>query len=213
MVELSRRGAADAATAAATHSGEARQFAATMPSVSDCEEALLVATTKLERVTELEAVLEKAESLLSSAEQAVQRNIAPVISAFVGPRLEKVTRGRYSEVTVNPADLAVGVVDASHTPRRATSLSHGTAEQVYFLLRAALASVLCNSDEPAPLLLDDVTVQSDRERTRGILEVLHDLSATHQIVLFTQEDDVLQWAEQNLKEPVDLLHRIPPAHL
>jgi uncharacterized protein YhaN len=49
-----------------------------------------------------------------------------------------------------------------------------------------------------PLVLDDVTVQSDPERTRAILELLHGLSTERQIVLFTQEPEVVQWATENL---------------
>lgn len=210
MLETAREAAEGAANEAAAKRGQAGQFAAKLRSVSDCEEAVLEASTRLERISELDAVLKKTEELLSEAEESVQRNVAPVISAFVGPRLERVTRGRYSRVTVNPADLTVTVFDGAQTPRRATGLSHGTAEQVYFLLRAALAEVLGNPDEPAPLLLDDVTVQSDRERTRGILEVLHDLSVEHQVVLFTQEDDVLEWARENLQEPGHMLHELQP---
>lgn len=65
-------------------------------------------------------------------------------------------------------------------------LSHGTAEQVY-LLRLALAEHLCATGESAPLLLDDVTVQADGDRARGMLELLHALSAERQVVLFSQE--------------------------
>ena len=82
--------------------------------------------------------------------------------------------------------------------RNATLLSHGTAEQIYLLLRIALAEHLTRKGESCPLLLDEVTVQSDRERTARILELLHALSAERQIVLFTQEEDVRDWARSNL---------------
>lgn len=41
-------------------------------------------------------------------------------------------------------------------------------------------------------MLDDVTVQSDPGRTRGILQLLQRLSAERQIILFTQEPEVVQ---------------------
>jgi uncharacterized protein YhaN len=72
-------------------------------------------------------------------------------------------------------------------------LSHGTAEQIYLLLRAALAQLLCKPGEPCPLLLDDVTVHCDAERKRAMLETLHRLSADRQIIMCSQEEAVLQW--------------------
>ncbi len=47
-------------------------------------------------------------------------------------------------------------------------LSAGTADQVYLLLRVALAQHLATTGETCPLLLDGVTAQSDDERTREL---------------------------------------------
>ena len=88
--------------------------------------------------------------------------------------------------------------------------AHGTTEQLYLLLRVALAQHLASTEETAPLILDDVTVQSDRERTWAVLDLLHEVSEQRQVVLFTQEDEVLSWAERELREPHDLLVTLPP---
>lgn len=71
-------------------------------------------------------------------------------------------------------------------------------EQIYLLLRIALAEHLTKKGERCPLLLDEVTVQSDRERTARILDLLHALTSERQIVLFTQEEDVRDWAKARL---------------
>jgi uncharacterized protein YhaN len=99
---------------------------------------------------------------------------------------------------VDPEDLNVRVRLPNGSLQPAHLLSHGTAEQVYLLLRVAMAERLTKPDEVCPLILDDVTVQSDGERTRTILETLHAVSAERQIILFTQEEDVLSWAETTL---------------
>ena len=49
------------------------------------------------------------------------------------------------------------------------------------------------ADERAPLVLDDVTVQSDRQRKEAILELLRDVSKERQVILFTQELEVVSW--------------------
>ena len=56
-----------------------------------------------------------------------------------------------------------------------------------------LAEHLAKPGEVIPLILDDVTVQCDTTRTARLLEILHRVSRDRQVILFTQEDDVLQW--------------------
>ena len=78
------------------------------------------------------------------------------------------------------------------------------------MLGIALTQHLATTGESAPIILDDVTVQSDAERTIEILDLLHDLSVAHQIVLFSQEDEVLQSAEEKLAPPSGRLIRLKP---
>ncbi len=188
---------------ASTEEGRCAQFARSMPSVSEAEESFEAAKEDLVQVRALEAVLDRTVEYLSAAQRDVQRDIAPVLSQLVEPRLSQLTGGRYARLTIDPANLEVSVVDSTGAHRPAGRLSHGTTEQVYLLLRVALAEVFGKSGESVPLLLDDVTVESDRVRTEAILLLLHELSTSHQIVLFTQEDDVLEWAKVNLRGPND----------
>ena len=62
--------------------------------------------------------------------------------------------------------------------------------------------------ETAPLLLDEVTAQSDPERKRRMLDVLHALSADRQVILFSHDDEVVAWAASSLREPRDRLIRL-----
>jgi uncharacterized protein YhaN len=66
-----------------------------------------------------------------------------------------------------------------------------------------------HAGETCPLILDEVTVQCDRERTRALLECLRAVSRERQVILFTQEEDVVEWAGANLREEEgDLLVRL-----
>jgi uncharacterized protein YhaN len=67
----------------------------------------------------------------------------------------------------------------------------------------AIAEQLTEENEPGFLVLDDVTVQSDDPRTIEFLEILHGLSEDRQIIFFTQETVVADWARENLKSPRD----------
>jgi DNA repair protein SbcC/Rad50 len=178
--------------------------------VAEAEEALERAEAEERRLRALDATLATAYDFLSEAKRRVHRDIAPKLQASVAGRLPSITIGRYREVTVDPATLEVKVGEAGGEWRPATLLSHGTAEQVYLLLRLAMAEHLCTSGESAPLLLDDVTVQADAERTQGILDLLHEISGERQVVLFTQEEDVVDWAERQLIGPRDAVTSLKP---
>lgn len=87
--------------------------------------------------------------------------------------------------------------------READRLSYGTAEQVYLLLRAALAQYLVTTGESCPLILDDPTAYADTPRTVAILQVLHHLSADRQVIIFSHDIHVLAWAREILHNPRD----------
>lgn len=143
-------------------------------------------------------VLETARTFLAAAQERVHHDIAPILASKVRDRLARVTGGRYDEASVDPETLNVQVRDAEGRWRNAELLSHGTAEQVYLLLRVAMAEILTEDGVNCPLLFDDSTVQSDPQRTWAILDVLHEVSGEHQVIVFSQEDDVIEWAQDHL---------------
>ena len=198
------------ALAAATRArGEADQRARMQPSVPEAEEALAAAEAELTRVTSLSRTLDRTRQFLESAEQHVHRDIAPTLGRAVERWLPRVTTRRYSKALVDPETLEVRVASGDGPWRDAALLSHGTTEQLYLLLRVALADRLTSPGTTCPLILDDVTAHLDAERTVAVLDMLRTLSGERQVILFSQEVDVLAWAEANLGEPESRLVRLP----
>jgi len=189
--------------------GELRVLSADLPAVPDAEERVAAARRELERVKELAEVIDQTLVLLTAAERRVHRDLAPVLAAAIQRWLPQVSGGAYLEAGVNPRDLSVEVKEArSGQWRDARLLSEGTREQIYLLLRVAMAQHLVSTRETAPLLLDEVTVQSDGVRKRELLAVLHALSADRQVILFTHDDDVINWATTALNPARDKLIRL-----
>ncbi|HET6744670.1 MAG TPA: hypothetical protein VFH90_02345, partial [Candidatus Limnocylindria bacterium] len=183
-----------------------------LPSVPEAEEAAMAASADLQRVSSLATSIDTTIRLLRAAEERVHRDLAPILGQALARWLPSVSGGRYSEVSVDPSNLAVRVKEASTGQwRNARLLSEGTREQIYLLLRVAMAQHLVTTGERAPLILDEVTAQSDGERKRELLEVLHQLSGERQVILFTHDDDVLAWADDSLHEPDDRLVKLAPA--
>jgi recombinational DNA repair ATPase RecF len=190
-------------------SGELRLLASTLPNVAEVEERASAARIELLRVQDLAAVIDETLTLLETAERRVHRDLAPILTASVQRHLPAITGGAYVEVGMNPRDLSVDVKEARTGQwRDARLLSEGTREQIYLLLRVAMAEHLVTTHDMAPLLLDEVTAQADSERKRHVLDVLHELSADRQVILFSHDDDVVAWAADSLSEPRDRLIRL-----
>ena len=182
-----------------TARGELTEFESGLPDVAEAEETLEAAQRELERVEQLDRTLNSTIGFLEAAQESVHQDIAPVLRDTVKEHLSRVTGGRYHDCRIDPQSLIVEVADAEGRWRQAKRLSHGTAEQLYLLLRLALAQHLTKpAGEICPLILDDAVSAADGERKRALLEVLLAISESVQVILFTHEDDVRAWAEERL---------------
>ena len=193
--------AKDAASVAADAETLARARAQDVPNIPEAEEELDSAQQELDRVTRLSQTLTLTLDFLRRAEERVHRDIAPLLAAGLRRWISNVTQGRYTDARVDPRDLSVQVLGPDNEWRDARQLSHGTAEQIYLLLRAVLAERLATTGETCPLILDDVLVQSDRARKHALLDVIVSISRGRQVILLTQEEDVLRWAQENVVAP------------
>ena len=179
-------------------------FARELMDVAEAKEVLVATEGKYARVRSLDRTLDLAVSFLEQAEERVHRTVAPVLAETVREWLPRVTGGRYTDCRLDPENLAVEVATTSGRWQRAEVLSHGTAEQVYLLLRLALARHLAS--QSCPLILDDAVAASDSERKHALLESLLAISESTQVILFTHEDDVRAWGRGRLEgEPHKLI--------
>ncbi len=187
------------ARVASSQLGKVAERERAIPDVAEAEEAVERVFRELERVRSLGQVLDLTESFLKQAQETTYTNLAPVLNAALDKWLPEITGGRYRHARVDPETLAVRVESETGALRRAELLSVGTAEQVYLLLRVALAEHLASRSTVSPLLLDDVTVQADPTRTEAILHMCKALAdAGRQVVLFAQEPSVAAWAQAHL---------------
>jgi DNA repair protein SbcC/Rad50 len=194
-LDVAQQESAAATRAAGTAEATVAERARVLTSVAEAEEEVERAQSEMARCRRLQSTLIAASTFLRNAEDKVNRDLAPVLAAGLRESLPAVTRGRYIDARVKPSDLSVELRDADNEWRDVWRLSHGTLEQVYLLLRVVLAKWLVTTGESCPLILDDVLVHCDRVRKLAILDTLKTISTSQQVVLFTQEDEVLRWAE------------------
>ena len=172
-----------------------------LPRVADAEDALAAVEREQARVGRLKRTLDSTIAFLREAEERVLRDIAPILTSTILEWLPGVTEGRYTGCRIDPESLLVEVRTNRGRWRAAELLSHGTAEQIYLLLRFALSRHLTGTGETCPLILDDVVGASDAERKEAMLRTLRAVGESTQVILFTHEDDVRDWARRNLHAP------------
>ena len=80
----------------------------------------------------------------------------------------------------------------SSRPQSLQQLSRGTRDQAALALRLALIQVRAESTERCPLVLDDVFITSDDERAAAVADLLMEIAASgQQIIFLTCQNDVL----------------------
>lgn len=121
---------------------------------------------------------------------------------------ESLTLGKYENMYISKSfDIDVGEKDA-FSRRDIGFLSSGANDQAYLSLRLALSSLMSQTGESLPVLLDDSLAQYDDNRTESALAFLKQYSENQQIIMFTCHNHICEKAKtlgitpQNLKSTV-----------
>lgn len=168
---------------------------------AEIEEELSQVKEEVKKLEETRSTLELAKGILTEVAFTYHRNVVPFINKVLSEAMDLITDNRYSEVRVNPNDLSLNVVlPEKQSPGSSDVLSLGTQEQLYLLLRIALARLLSQNMEPLPLILDDPFVHFDHNRMANMMKFLSNLSCENQVLIFTKEPFIVDWCRKNLNE-------------
>lgn len=158
---------------------------------ADLELQLDQARAELTRIMLYRDAARVAREQLAEAARAAHRKVAPHLNAALARALPTITRGRYREALVDD-DLTIRVVapdtgDLVDVER----LSRGTRDQIALIERLELARLLDPSGGGAPLLLDDCFAHTDEHRLPVAVGLLCDVAQHRQVVVFTDDRDVV----------------------
>lgn len=126
-----------------------------------------------------------------------KKNQAPVL-ARAAELFSRLTLGSYAglrdELDEKGNPILLGVRPDS---REVTvqGMSDGSRDQLYLSLRLATLEQHLSKGEPMPFIVDDILVGFDDDRTRVCLEVLAELAAATQVLLFTHHRKVIELAD------------------
>jgi exonuclease SbcC len=197
QLDLEAERARRAATSASDQSRDLRARLGgvldTLPAIADLEDERATCDAARERGLRQLKALRTAADMIEAAAKITHRELAPRLADSLSSRLSLLTGARYVDVNVDTDHFALGLLGRERpdmVPLEA--VSHGTRDQVALLLRLALCEVLGGAGERTPLLLDEPLLTSDPGRRDRLIEFLHDLSATHQVVISTADPAMIE---------------------
>ncbi len=167
--------------------------------LAEIDEEIGQIKTRIQKLEWYGNILQLAQEELTQATEEFQKQFAPKLEALMGEDINRITNGRYQDIHVDPKNLAVSMTAPELGQAvNAERLSTGTRELVYLMLRVSIARLMSRTGEQLPLLLDDPLVQCDRGRQEQTLAFLSRLAEETQVFLFTKDEWVKTWFEENL---------------
>jgi hypothetical protein len=158
---------------------------------NDAELALLRVKEESIRAKLLElareyAIQRLALALLEVARRKYEREQQPGVIRLASQIFRDLTAGRYSRAYLLPeSPRMLRVVDAQGRDWTAEQLSRGTREQLYLAFRLALIQDFGESGRRLPVLLDDILVNFDPDRTSSAVKAFARMSREQQVIAFT----------------------------
>lgn len=138
-----------------------------------------------------------------------KKNQTPVLSR-AGDIFARLTCGSFKglrDELDNGTPILLGVrPDDKEVPTE--GMSDGTRDQLYLSLRLATLENHLSQGEPMPFVVDDVLIGFDDARTKICLEVLAELSARTQVLLFTHHRRVIELAHDITKPAGVFTHEL-----
>jgi uncharacterized protein YhaN len=178
---------------------------------AEAQAQLAVVETHVERY--LVAHIQR--TLLRSELAEYERKHASSLLVEAGRLLERLTGGRYVGLKVRHRGVgrSLMVLTADEVDRTTEELSEGTTDQVFLALRLAGIAALQAERRalglpPLPVVLDDVLMTFDDQRSAAALRVLAELAQDWQVIVLSHHDHLADVAT-SLELPGLTVARLP----
>lgn len=149
-----------------------------------------------------------AQALLKNALTSYQeRAQGPMIEA-ASDFFFVITDGRYKKLIADEEDGSI-VLKAKGSDGRilkVDQMSEGTADQLYLALRLAAMKLRSGSRGVMPLVLDDVLITADDQRTACVLRALSQLGEQAQVFLYTHHKHLIDIISEALEPDSYKIH-------
>lgn len=143
------------------------------------------------------AAVALAKAVLERSIEEFERTHQPALVEEASRLFAEMTGGRYRRVRTT-AKKEIFVEHESGALRAPEELSTGTNEQLFFALRLAYVTGYAARTEALPVVLDDVLVNFDRERTTATLQALGTFARSSQVLFFTCHEHLIDLTRATL---------------
>jgi len=202
--ELDAR-AREAESAVANLEGELRAGDERVPDVAERDEALAATRAEIARLEAFDRAIDLARKTIETRKDEAHRAFARRLEQYSAGVLGTITAGRYGEIRLDPATLAIRVrIPETNGFEDVDKLSAGTRDQIALVVRFATARMFAEGLETPPLLLDDPFAFWDADRIARCLPVLMHGALDAQCILFTASSDLADAAAEAGATRIDL---------
>jgi uncharacterized protein YhaN len=128
-----------------------------------------------------------------------------------GEYFAMLTCGAFTSLAIDEVDnrrVLKGVRGHGGAHLEVDAMSDGTRDQLFLALRLAYIENYCENTAVCPVILDDVLMAFDDERTRATLRALRELSTKTQVLIFTHHHHHVALANETLGDKGYQLHRL-----
>jgi uncharacterized protein YhaN len=202
--ELEARGV-DADRRVHSLGGELRAAEEQVADVAALDEALAATLAQIARLEAFERALVLARTTVETRKEEAHRAFARRLEQYSAGILATITDGRYAEIRLDPATLAIRVrVPETGAIEDVDRLSAGTGDQVALVVRFATARMFAEGLERPPLLLDDPFAYWDAQRIARCLPVLSHGALDGQTIVFSASTELADAAAAAGAHRIDL---------
>jgi hypothetical protein len=128
--------------------------------------------------------LEWSMAILDDLRVEFEKNHQPPILARAKDYLQRLSGGRYANIWTPLGQQTLCVDDRDGNTLIVENLSGGTREQLFLAIRFALIEHYSDAGVELPIILDDVLVNFDHDRTQAAVDVLLQQTGKNQQILF-----------------------------
>ncbi|MDB5095267.1 MAG: hypothetical protein JWO85_3368 [Candidatus Eremiobacteraeota bacterium] len=185
--------------------GELRTGEQNVPDVAALDESVAAAQAQIARLEAFERAVTLARKTIDVRKDEAHRGFARRLEEYSAGVLGTITAGRYGEIHLDAATLAVRVrIPETGAIEDIEHLSAGTGDQVALVVRFATARMFAEGLERPPLLLDDPFAFWDAERIARCLPVLIHGALEAQTIVFTASAELAEAAASAGARRIDL---------
>ena len=175
--------------------------------IAELDEEHALARAEIAKIETFARAIALARTTLEARTREAHEKFARRLEDYAAEQFTTITGGRYTDLFVDPTTLDVRVrVPETRAIVGLETLSAGTREQAFLVVRFAMARMFSEGLETPPLLLDDPFAFWDAARVERCLPILLSGAQTMQAIVFTASAQLAD-AARSAGAAIETLHR------